>query len=72
MKDVRWTQRGHRGKGLIFKYVRTKLEIKFFYWSRQVVLITLRSGVQSGGRALKWIIQYVLLVVGPLPPTSTS
>ena len=28
MKDVRWTQRGHREKGLIFKYVDYVLNLK--------------------------------------------
>ena len=38
------------------------------YWSRRVVSITLRSGVQNCSRALEWMMQCVVLAVGPLPP----
>ena len=38
------------------------------YRSRWVVSITLMSGVQNCNRVLKWMIQCIVLVVGPSPP----
>ena len=50
------------GEGPIFKYVHTKLESRF-------VLIKTRSfdHAKVCGRALKCIIQFIVLAVGPLP-----
>ena len=47
-----------------------ELESEFFYKSRRVVSIMLRSGVQSCSRALEWITWCVLLADGSLTPTS--
>ena len=57
-----------RTEGEKGRYVDTKLESVFFLLSRQVVSITLTSGVQNCNRALEWMIQCVVLGVGPLPP----
>ena len=59
--------------GAIFKYMCTKLESEFFFYqSRRVVSMTLRSGAQKHSGALEWMVLCVVLAVGPLPPTSTS
>ena len=53
--------------------IRNILNLKpICYRSRRVVSITLRSGVQNCGRALKQIIQCIVLAVGTLPLPSTS
>ena len=46
--DVRWMW----GGGANVQYVHTKLESEFFYWSRRVVSLMLRSGVQNYGTAV--------------------
>ena len=54
------------GEGLIF------VESEFLTSKDEYFSITLRSGVQKCGRALKRIVLCVVLAVGLPPPTSTS
>ena len=68
MKDVRWMRGGHRGRARYSNIYLLDLKASFLLVkASRFEPITLRSRVQSSGRALKWIIQYVLLVVGPSP-----
>ena len=59
------------GEGLIFKYVCTKLESEFFYRSRRIVFIMLRSGARKRGRALERMVLCVVWQLKPSPPMST-
>ena len=55
------------GEGPILNIYVLNLKVIFFYWSRRVVSLTLRSGVRKHGRALERMVLCIVLAVGPLP-----
>ena len=62
--DARWTD-----EGLIVKYIGMHWTSKqVTYWSRQVLLFTLRSEGQNCGRGLEQMILHIALAVGFLHP----
>ena len=65
---------GGGGGGGRSRYSNTyiiNLKASFLPVKTSIVSITLTSGVQNCNGVLEWMIQCVVLAVGPLPPLST-
>ena len=61
------TRGGRKEKGPIFEYAQNKLESEFFLLVKtSIVSITLTSGIQDCGRALKRMPNFVIIL--PPPP----